>query len=114
MDTFYIQKNINNKNIYIEFYKKQNDNFELIDWKRVFDEEFGCGIDFNSRFPPLNIGNTNQVLQGKLRYGMVSYGFENVIRNDVFKLKIYIMDRALNLSNVIETPEVTLQEIMSD
>ena len=114
MDTFYIQKNINNKNIYIEFYKKQNDNFELIDWTRVFDEEFGCGIDFNSRFPPLNIGNTNQVLQGKLRYGMVSYGFENVIRNDVFKLKIYIMDRALNLSNVIETPEVTLQEIMSD
>ena len=106
--------NINNKNIYIEFYKKQNDNFELIDWTRVFDEEFGCGIDFNSRFPPLNIGNTNQVLQGKLRYGMVSYGFENVIRNDVFKLKIYIMDRALNLSNVIETPEVTLQEIMSD
>ena len=45
---------------------------------------------------------------------MVSYGFENIIRNDVFKLKIYIMDRALNLSNVIETPEVTLQEIMSD
>ena len=40
MDTFYIQKNINNKNIYIEFYKKQNDNFELIDWTRVFDEEF--------------------------------------------------------------------------
>ncbi len=111
LDTFYIQKNINNKNIFIEFYKKNEDKFELIDWTRVFDEEYGCGIDFNSRFPPLNITNTNQVLQGKLRYGMVSYGFESVIQNDIFKLKIHIKDRALNSSNTIETPEVTLQQI---
>ena len=111
LDTFYIQKNINNKNIYIEFYKKNEDKFELIDWTRVFDEEYGCGIDFNSRFPPLNITNTNQILQGKLRYGMVSYGFESVIQNDIFKLKIQIKDRALNSSNSIETPEVTLQQI---
>jgi hypothetical protein len=114
LDTFLIQKNVNNKNIYIEFYKKNSDDFELIDWTRVFDEEYGCGIDFNSRFPPLNIGNANQVLQGKLRYGMVSYGFENVLENNIFKLKIYIKDRALNSSNIIESPEVTLQEIISN
>ena len=45
---------------------------------------------------------------------MVSYGFENVIRNDVFKLKYILWTEHLTLSNVIETPEVTLQEIMSD
>ena len=111
LDTFYIQKNENNKNIYVEFYKKVGNDFELIDWKKIFDEEYGCGIDFNSRFPPLNIGNSSQLLNGKLRYGMVSYGFEMVLKNDIFKLKVYIKDRALNQSNIIETPEVTLEEI---
>ena len=114
LDTFYIQKNENNKNIFIEFYKKEGEEFKLIDWKRIFDEEYGCGIDFNSRFPPLNISNSSQLLSGKLRYGMVSYGFEMILKNDIFKLKIYIKDRELNTSNVIETPEVTLEEILSD
>jgi hypothetical protein len=45
---------------------------------------------------------------------MVSYGFENVLDNNIFKLKIYIKDRALNSSNIIESPEVTLQEIISN
>ena len=42
---------------------------------------------------------------------MVSYGFDMVLKNDIFKLKVYIKDRALNQSNIIETPEVTLEEI---
>ena len=114
LDTFYIQKNENNKNIFIEFYKKENNEFVLIDWKRIFDEEYGCGIDFDSRFPPLNISNSSQLLSGKLRYGMVSYGFEMILKNDIFKLKIHIKDRELNTSNIIETPEVTLEEILTD
>ena len=114
LDTFYIQKNENNKNIFIEFHKKENNEFVLIDWKRIFDEEYGCGIDFNSRFPPLNISNSSQLLSGKLRYGMVSYGFEMILKNDIFKLKIHIKDRELNTSNIIETPEVTLEEILTD
>ncbi len=112
LDTFYIQKNENNKNIFVEFYKKENDDFKLIDWKRIFDQEYGCGIDFDSRFPPLNVSNSSQLLSGKLRYGMVSYGFEMILKNDLFKLKIYIKDRDLNMSNTIETPEVTLEEIL--
>ena len=112
LDTFYIQNNKNNKNIYVEFYRKVGSEFEFIDWKKIFDEEYGCGIDFNSRFPPLNIGNSSQLLNGKLRYGMVSYGFDMVLKNDIFKLKVYIKDRALNKSNIIETPEVTLEEII--
>ena len=59
LDTFYIQKNENNKNIFIEFYKKEDNEFKLIDWKRIFDEEYGCGIDFNYRFPPLNNSNSS-------------------------------------------------------
>lgn len=112
LDTFFIQKNDFNKNIFIEFLKKENNDFIVIDWKRIFDEEYGCGIDFNSRFPPLNISNSSQLLSGKLRYGMVSYGFEMILKNDIFKLRVHIIDRELNKSNIIETPEVTLEEIL--
>ena len=112
LDTFFIQKNDFNKNIFVEFLKKENNNFIVIDWKRIFDEEFGCGIDFNSRFPPLNISNSSQLLSGKLRYGMVSYGFDMILKNDIFKLRVHIIDRELNESNIIETPEVTLEEIL--
>ena len=45
---------------------------------------------------------------------MVSYGFEMILKNDIFKLRIYIKDRELNTSNIIETPEVTLEEILSE
>ncbi len=114
LDTFYIQKNENNKNIFVEFYMKKNNDFEIIDWKRIFDREYGCGLDFNSRFPELNISNSSQLLSGKLRYGMVSYGFEMILKNNIFKLKIYIKDKDLNNSNIIETPEFTLEEILSE
>ena len=111
LDTFYIQKNENNKNIFIEFYKKNGNEFEFIDWTRIFDQEFGCGINFDSRFPRLNIGSSSQSLNGKLRYGMVSYGFNSVLSNDIFKIKVKIKDRNLNTSNIAESPEVTLEQI---
>ena len=37
-----------------------------------------------------------------------------ILKNDIFKLKIHIKDRELNTSNIIETPEVTLEEILTD
>ena len=58
------------------------------------------------------MSNSSQLLTGKLRYAMVSYGFEMILKNDLFKLKVYIKDRDLNMSNIIETPEVTLEEIL--
>ena len=45
---------------------------------------------------------------------MVSYGFETVLNNQTFKLKIRIKDRSLNNSNLIETQDLTLNSIMSD
>ena len=43
---------------------------------------------------------------------MVSYGFNSVLKNDIFKIKIKIKDRNLNDSNVIESPEITLEQIL--
>ena len=114
LDTFYIQKNENNKNIFVDFYKKNGNEYEFIDWTRIFDQELACGLNFNSRFPPLNISSNTQSISGQLKYAMVSYGFETVLNNQTFKLKIRIKDRSLNNSNLIETQDLTLNSIMSD
>ena len=113
LDTFYIQKNENNKNIFVDFYKKNTEKYELIDWTRIFDKEFACGLDFNSRFPPLNISSNDQSISGQLKYSMVSYGFETVLNNETFKLKIRIKDKSLNDSNIIETSDLTLISLIS-
>ena len=42
---------------------------------------------------------------------MVSYGFNSVLNNDIFKIKVKIKDRNLNTSNIVESPEVTLEQI---
>jgi len=109
-DTFFIQKNVNNKNIYVDFFRKVDGSYEFLDWAYVFERE-GCGFDFNSRFPVFDSDNIGKSLSGTLRYAMVSEGFEITLKQDTFKLRIYIKDRALHDSNVIETPDLTLNNI---
>ena len=114
LDTFYIQKNENNKNIFVEYYIKNGENYEFVDWKKIFDKEYSCGLDFDSRFPPLNISSNSQSISGNLTYSMVSYGFKSVLENETFKLKIKIKDRSLNNSNIIETQDFTLNSILKN
>ena len=114
LDTFYIQKNENNKNIFVEYYIKNGENYKFIDWKKIFDKEYSCGLDFDSRFPPLNISSNSQSITGNLTYSMVSYGFKSILENETFKLKIKIKDRGLNNSNIIETQDFTLTSILKE
>lgn len=108
-DTFYIQKNPNHRNIYIEFYRKVGNNYEFIDWNTVFGS--GCNLDFNARFPIFDKDNMGRSLSGTLRYAMVSSGFEIILKKDTFKIKTYIKDRALHDSNYAESPDLTLDMI---
>ena len=91
---------------------KNGENYEFVDWKKIFDKEYSCGLDFDSRFPPLNISSNSQSISGNLTYSMVSSGFNSVLENETFKLKIKIKDRSLNNSNIIETQDFTLNSIL--
>ena len=42
---------------------------------------------------------------------MQNLGFVHLFQDKKMKLKIYIQDRALNRSNILETPEFYLSEI---
>ena len=109
-DTLYVIKNENRNNIFVDFHRKRGSAYEVIDWKRAFDTN-GCGIDFNARFPIFDLQSLNSSLEGTIKYGMVSSGFNVLIRTDTFKLTVKIKDRQLHDSNVIETGDLTLQDL---
>ena len=108
-DTLYFELNPDYNNITVEFLVKNPDGtFTEFDWKEAFNYP-NCGISFDGRFPILYKDKPGAPLEGTIRYGMGSIGFKILFSTKTLKLRIEIKDRALNRSNIIETPEFTLQ-----
>jgi hypothetical protein len=103
-DTLYIQSNPNHYNIEVDFFVKEGGSFVEYDWRKEF-----CST-FDGRFPILS-DNNDTALDGTLKYNMESRGFKLIFGAKTLKLRIQIKDRALHLSNVIETGEFTLESI---
>ncbi len=108
-DTFYIIQNPNHYNIFINYYIKKNGQWNLYDWLTANPPQ--CGETYNGRFPILNPSGADRPLEGSLKYGMTGAGFKVIFKNDTLKLEIQIQDRALNKSNIVETPEFVLKDI---
>jgi hypothetical protein len=109
-DTLYFQVNPNHYTIEVDFFIKQPshpdagaDGYREYDWM----EEF-C-TTFDGRFSQLS--DTDTPLEGTIRYSMKSTGFPFIFSAYTMKLRISIKDRDLNVSNVIYTPEFTLDKI---
>lgn len=113
IDTFFVKRNPNNKNIFIDFYRKVNGQYQFIDWASV-NAVNSCGITYDARFPIFDEKSIGRSLEGSIRYGMQSSGFRIVLRSDTFQLRVSIKDRALNQSNTIRTPDFTLSDILTN
>lgn len=109
-DTFYTEPNMYTDNFLVDFYVKRNGNFEYFDW--ITAPSSGCGESMNGRFTPLfDDDNPDKPLSGDIIYAMENFGFIPYFRNDTLKLSIRIIDRALHVSNVIETPEFYFRRV---
>jgi hypothetical protein len=98
------KRNPSHYNIDVEFWTlESNGQFKQYDWFGNF-----C-IDYNGRFPVL--GSGTRPLEGTIRYAMPSLSFMAIFSVKTIKLRIRIRDRALNTSNVIETPPFRLSDI---
>lgn len=110
LDTFAIRANPHHFNIKVDFLIKEivngQETFKPFNWKN----SCGFGQDFSARFPILS--DNDSPLEGTLRYGMGTVGFHPLFDGKTLKLRVRIWDRDLNVSNVIETPQFTLQDIM--
>lgn len=59
--------------------------------------------NYDGIFPRLKEGNTRGPIDGTIQYRLGSFNFFGE-DSSVAKIRVYIQDRALNKSNVIETP----------
>lgn len=109
IDTLYFEFNPDYYNITVDFLVKNpsTGSFEEFDWTKEFNYPL-CGGTFDGRFPILFTDKPGSPLEGNLKYSMGSLGFKALFSIKTLKLRIQIKDRALNKSNIIETPEFTL------
>ena len=103
LDTVYVEINQNSFNIEVDFFLKRDGAYLEFDWRREFGP-FSC-ITFDGRYPPLNTAEFERPLAGSLSYSMISSGFLPLFGNDTLQLRIQIKDRALNISNTVESPD---------
>jgi len=113
-DTVYYVSNENHYNFLIDYMiKNQDGTFTRFPWESYLGYP-DCGQSFNGRFEPDDLGidlRKESPIEGNLTYRMLSLGFPVLLRNKVFKFRIRIKDRAFHTSNVVESPEYTLQDI---
>jgi hypothetical protein len=107
-DTVLIRQNPNHFNFFIEFFRRRPGQTNFTQWNPNAAPFYQT---FNGRFPILNQRDQNRPLGGVIRYGMVSSQWRNIFGNDEIRIRVQIQDRALNRSNIAESPIFTLQEI---
>lgn len=105
-DTVWVKQNPNQYNIFVKFFIKRNGQFTEFKWQ---DPPFYT--TFNGRFPRILTTEEGQAVEGNIRYGMLSSGWESIFRTDTLQIAVEIQDRALNRSNEVVSPEVTLKQI---
>jgi len=106
-DTVWVEQNQNHNNIFVRFYIKRNGVFNEFRW-----EAAPFFTTFNGRFPRILNNNNSQAVEGTIRYSMLSFGWESLFRNDTIRIDVQVQDRALNKSNIVSSPQVTLSQIL--
>jgi hypothetical protein len=103
LSSLYIESNDRNYNITVQFQVKNDTGFQDFDWRKQF-----C-TTFDGRFPIL--AEKERPIEGTLSYGMTSTGFMTLFSLNTLRLKVQIQDRNFNKSNIVTTPEFTLNQI---
>jgi hypothetical protein len=107
-DTIYVIRNPNYFNFFLTFLVKQSDG-TFREYNPAIDRN--CAPPYNGRFFILNTSFDVRPLTGELKYSLIS-GFRLLFRNDIIKIRVQIQDRALNRSNVLETDEFNINDII--
>lgn len=105
-DTIWVKQNPNQYNIFVKFFIKRNGQFTEFRWQ---DPPFYT--TFDGRFPRILTTEEGQAVEGNISYGMLSLGWQSIFRTDTIRIDVSIQDRALNRSNEVSSPEVTLSQI---
>lgn len=107
-DTVYVIRNENHFNFYLTFLIR-NDDGSFREFNPALERN--CAPPYHGRYFVLNTARDIRPLTGELQYSLVS-GFRLLFHNDIIKIRVQINDRALNKSNIIETEEFLITDII--
>ena len=109
VDTVYFQLNPDHYNIFVDFLMLKNDgsgDFEEYDFRKEL-----C-VTYDGRIPVLaKEAGQPAPLQGVIHYAIIGRGFKLTFGTTPIKLRVQIMDRALNKSNIITSEPFVLDDI---
>jgi hypothetical protein len=112
-DTVLFQIDENSYNIYLKFFKKVGETFQEFDFRREFGPN-NC-FTMDGRFLRLNTRPQDRPLEGSLRYGMTSHVFGTTLRpTDILMIQVQIRDNSFQKSNIVSSPEFTLEGIKTN
>jgi len=107
-DTIFVVRNEFYHNFHIEFREKINGSYIPIDFAAIFGSD-DCDIgNFNARIPYYDPDGK----EGVLTYSMLSQVFRLSFLDDTIQMRFWIYDRGLNKSNVAETPDFVLRDLL--
>ena len=89
-------------NFFIDIYE----NINGVQQKIIFPD---TSITFNSRIPVLTPDGINKSITGEIEMELELYIMSPFLASDTISFELYIMDRALNKSNVIHTPDFVVR-----
>ena len=108
-DTIYVIRNPDHYNFFLTFLVKQRPTDDFVEYNTYQNL---CAAPFHGRYFILNSVGDVRPLTGELQYGFIS-SFRLLFRNYTsIKMRIQIQDRQLNKSNIIETEEFNISEIV--
>ena len=87
-------------NLFVDYYKKVNGQFQKIEFETV---------TFNQRFPRLS-NDVPESIEGDLYVDLPINSFDMSTQYDTIKFSCYIVDRALNASNTVETTPLVVKK----
>ncbi len=110
----FIQQNPFHNNLNIDILKKISGEYEKVDYAAYIGTDDCSSSSFSARIPVFDEDNLGRTMKGEISYTMLSEGHKYVLSRDTFKVRFSLYDRELNLSNVVETPDLTLPQVQVD
>ena len=119
LDTIYVSYNRYHTNLWIDIFTTENNDLTYFEWP-ITDSKDRCLWRFDVRFPfpepdkiveypPYFKIKPQNEYSGELEYNFIWGGFNYFFKDQEISIKIQIVDRALNSSNVIFTPPIKIE-----
>jgi hypothetical protein len=103
-DIGYPDEDSTNKSIFVYYYKKIGGVFKLL-----ISPDMSQDSNFNAKIPMILSPGVKRPLKGEIDYSIDITKDPPKFKYDTIYVKFYLMDRALNMSNKVSSPEIVLQ-----